>query len=241
MSPKSQSLQMQYLAIDTVAFADVNPKQHQLEEIKNSLMRFGFVAPAVLNGSTNKLVAGHGRICALRELHAAGSPPPDRIQVGKDGKWSVPVVVVPFASDSAAQAYLVADNRLTEQGGWDAEMLLNVLSELATGGEDALVGVGWSVDEINALLVDSAEAPAKPEEAEQSTEAERYMAATVKQLVFYFNSAQYDVVVERLEVLMAENSLGSHSIALLHLLGITEEAVTDADAEAEDTESAEQD
>jgi hypothetical protein len=134
-----------------------NPKGHDLPKLKDSFRRWGFIIPLVEDAATQQLVAGHGRLEALLQMQAAGEPAPKRIKVGKDGGWSAPVVSgVAFASEREAEAYLLADNRLVEVGGWDAEALAAVLRDV----EDP-AGTGYEQRDIDYLLQAGMDLPAE--------------------------------------------------------------------------------
>ena len=141
---------IEYVALDRMVPADLNPKRHDVGAIIVSMRRFGFVAPAITNEATGRIVVGHGRAEALTQMRASGEAPPDRIAVGDRGEWLVPVVRgISFATDADAEAYLVADNRLTELGGWDDGDLLQLLGGL---GDEALVAAtGFDADDIEAM------------------------------------------------------------------------------------------
>ena len=131
-----------------IVVADRNPKQHRIPAIVESIERFGFVAPLLIDDRTGRLVAGHGRVEALRARQADGGAPPAGISVDRDGEWSVPAIRgVAFADDSEALAYLLADNRICEAGGWDQAQLREVMAEI----EDRS-GLGWDDREIDILL-----------------------------------------------------------------------------------------
>lgn len=131
--------------------AERNPKDHDIGEMVQSLRRFGFVMPGLQNAKTGRVVVGHGRARALEELKRANAAPPKRIMVRpEDGEWLVPVVHgVEFATDEEAEAYLLADNKLTERGGWDMPLLLEALTDLAGGG--GLAGTGFDGDDLDEL------------------------------------------------------------------------------------------
>lgn len=135
-----------------VESAPRNPKDHDIGAIIQSYDRFGFVAPGVRNDATGRIVVGHGRAEALRQLKADGQPPPERVLVAADGDWLVPVVCgITFANDAEAEAYLIADNRLTNLGGWDDAALVEVLKKMAE--EDTLQGTGFDGDDVDALML----------------------------------------------------------------------------------------
>ena len=154
MSTKDEGLHIEYLPLDELQEAPRNPKQHEIEAIQASMRRFGFVAVPAINETTGRMVAGHGRKEALVAMEAAGEAPPRRIVV-KNGDWYVPVLRgVAFETDEEAEAYLLADNRLTEIGGNDEALLAEMLGEMKNldGG---LVGVGYSDEDVAKMLKDS--------------------------------------------------------------------------------------
>lgn len=145
-----ENVAIEYVPLSEVRGAPRNPKDHDQGAIHNSIVRFGFTSPLLLDERTGRLVAGHGRIEALRQMKASGQSAPERVEQ-RNGEWYVPVVRgLRFRSDEDAEAYLLADNRLTELGGWDDFRLAEVLSDLAAA--DALEGVGWDADEVDELL-----------------------------------------------------------------------------------------
>lgn len=127
-----------------------NVKKHDLDAIWKSIRRFGFVAPVVVDAGTGYIVAGHGRVEALRDAAGRGEPPPQRI-VTVGSEWLVPTVQgIAFASEQEAEAYAIADNHLTEAGGWDHVGLGALLSELQAN--ESLEGLGYSDTELNRLI-----------------------------------------------------------------------------------------
>lgn len=153
-APQPEQVRVEYMPLLGMAPAPRNPKRHEVESIKASMRRFGFVAVPAINETTGRLVAGHGRREALIEMKAAGELAPARIQV-RDGEWFVPVLRgVAFATDQEAEAYLLADNRLTEIGGWDEAELVKILGELQAI-PDGLIGVGYDEKALAKLLGDA--------------------------------------------------------------------------------------
>jgi hypothetical protein len=130
-----------------------NPKQHDLKSLEASLTRFGFVQPATIDERTGLLVAGHGRLEALRHLKSLNQSPPARVEVSADGDWLVPVLRgISFADEKQAEAYLLADNHLSEIGGWDEGMLVAMLKEAAEF-PSGLDGIGWDPHDVEVLAV----------------------------------------------------------------------------------------
>ena len=156
MSTKAEKVSIEYMPLDELQEAPRNPKLHEVEEIKNSMRRWGFVAVPAINETTGRLVAGHGRREALIEMKTAGEPAPKRIVV-KGNKWLVPVLRgVAFDTDQEAEAYLLADNRLTKIGGEDEELLAKMIAELsAMPGGTGMVGVGYDDKEISRMIAEA--------------------------------------------------------------------------------------
>jgi hypothetical protein len=167
---------IEYRVLDDVVEAERNPKDHDLGAVITSIRRFGFVNPAVEDSATGRLVAGHGRLAALRAMHEAGEAAPAGIGIDDAGRWHMPIVVgARFVTEAEAEAYVVADNRLVELGGWDEPMLAEIL-----GGLD-LDGVGFDADDLERMAGNlgeqaEAESPGSEPEAAQAL-AERWGTA----------------------------------------------------------------
>jgi DNA modification methylase len=124
----------------------------QVAQIAASIVEFGFNAP-ILVDSNSGIIAGHGRMLAARKL----------------GLAEVPVVVLDHLSDTQRRAYILADNKLAENAGWDEKILAAELADLERDGLDLKL-VGFSDQELEALLEESGNGPAIDDE-EQIPEA----------------------------------------------------------------------
>ena len=141
---------LDYQDLDTIESAPNNPKEHQIDNVRASIDRFGYVAPMIIDDRTGRLVVGHGRLESLKARRDAEETPPDGIQVDDTGRWLAPVIRGwSSRSDVDAAAYVVADNHLTELGGWDYESLNDLLSDLP---EDLREIVGFDQEEIDSIL-----------------------------------------------------------------------------------------
>lgn len=120
----------------------------QLAKLKASMLEFGWTNPVIADDKG--IVAGHGRIMAARELYTAGQtirfPDGQPIPAGH-----VPVVDCTGWSDAKRKAYILADNRLALDAGWDDELLALELADLRDEGFE-LELTGFSEDEIDDLL-----------------------------------------------------------------------------------------
>lgn len=143
--------QIEYIPLAEIEPADRNAKDHDIGALIQSIKRFGFVAPLIRNDATGKIVVGHGRAEAVGEMLLNGDPKPDGIVADESERWCLPVLTgISFRSDIEAEAYLIADNRLTELGGWDEAELVDVLQDLIRDG--GLDGTGYDGEDLGAML-----------------------------------------------------------------------------------------
>ena len=150
---KQAALSVGTMALDEFQGDPENPKDHDIGAIISSLQRFGLVAVPVVNTTTGRIVAGHGRVEALRQLEQQGHAPPKHV-TKKAGLWHVPYLQVAFDTDQEARAYLLADNRLTELGGWDKEGLLAALTDLHNKEPELVLAAGFDGEYIDELAAD---------------------------------------------------------------------------------------
>ena len=108
----------------------------QVAKIAASIKEFGFLNPVIIDGE-NGIVAGHGRVMAAQKL----------------GLTELPCIEASHLTDAQRRAYIIADNRLALDAGWDDEMLRVEFAELEGLGFD-LELTGFGLDEIAALQVD---------------------------------------------------------------------------------------
>jgi len=144
---EEMDIRVEYMNFEHIAEWPRNPKDHDLGEIRKSFGRFGFIKPILVDEGTQQLVAGHGRIDSLAQMKKESKAPPKGVKV-EDDVWLIPVLRgVEFENEKEAEAFLLADNRLTEVGGWNNELLDDMLSELSTV-EGMLEGTGFSLKDI---------------------------------------------------------------------------------------------
>ena len=109
----------------------------QVDKIAASIKEFGFLNPVIVDGD-NGIIAGHGRILAAKKLCMD----------------EVPTVEASHLTDAQRRAYVIADNRLALDAGWDDEMLRVEFEELEEMGFDLNL-TGFDVNEL-ATLFDNA-------------------------------------------------------------------------------------
>lgn len=129
-------------AIEQRAVADLIPyannarthSEAQVALIAGSIREFGFNKPVLVDGA-NGIIAGHGRVLAACKL----------------GLEQVPVIELAHLTEAQKRGYILADNRLAEQAGWDRDLLALELGELADLGVE-LAGLSFDGAELDALL-----------------------------------------------------------------------------------------
>lgn len=133
---------------DLVPYAR-NSRTHsdeQVSQIASSIREFGFTNP-VLVDEENTIIAGHGRIMAAQKL----------------GLEEVPTITLAGLTETQRKAYIIADNRLALNAGWDDEMLRLEIADLKEADFD-LDLLGFEDDEIAALEVEVVEGQTDPDD-----------------------------------------------------------------------------
>ncbi len=120
-------LNVEYRKVDALIPYARNPRTHtdaQVAKIAASIVEFGWTNPVLVDGE-NGVIAGHGRLAAARKL----------------GLDAVPVIELSHLTPTQKRAYVISDNRVALDAGWDEEMLAIELADLTEAGFDlALTG-----------------------------------------------------------------------------------------------------
>ena len=144
------------LVADLIPYAR-NSRTHsdaQISKIAASIKEFGFLNPVITDGQ-NGIIAGHGRVQAAQRI----------------GMDEVPTLEAAHLSEAQKRAYIIADNRLALDAGWDDEMLRVEFMDLEAADFDLSL-TGFELDEISALtanepaegLTDEDAVPEAPED-----------------------------------------------------------------------------
>ncbi len=134
-------MQIEYRTIEALIPYARNSRTHsdaQVAQIAASIREFGWTNPVLVDGE-NGIIAGHGRVLAARKL----------------GFEQVPVIELAHLSESQKRAYVLADNKLAENAGWDDELLRIELEALQAAGFDLSL-TGFADDELAALMAELA-------------------------------------------------------------------------------------
>jgi DNA modification methylase len=117
-----------------------NPRTHtkkQIEQIAASIKEFGFISPVLIDGADG-IIAGHGRVEAAKLI----------------GMSDVPTVCVDHLTPAQVRAYVIADNKLAENAGWDRALLALELQELSVDLNFDVTVIGFETAEIDLLIQD---------------------------------------------------------------------------------------
>jgi DNA modification methylase len=164
----NSNLNIQYRRIDTLQLDPANPRRHskkQLKQIAESIKVFNFIVPVLIDRD-GKIVCGHGRTQAAAAL----------------GMTEVPTICLEHLSPAQIRAFMIADNKLTENATWDDRLLAEQLRELSLLGLDfSLEITGFEMGEIDLRITSLGEALA-PSDDPADILPETSTAAPVSQL-----------------------------------------------------------
>ncbi len=118
----------------------------QVAQIAASIKEFGFNNPVLID-ETGGIIAGHGRVLAARKLSLD----------------KVPTIELAHLTPNQRKAYVIADNKLALNAGWDMEMLSLEMGDLDKEGFDLSL-IGFDDNELAAILVDKTEGLTDPDE-----------------------------------------------------------------------------
>ena len=134
-----------YRPIAELKLDPMNPRVHsprQIRQIARSIESFGFNVPVLIDGS-GKVIAGHGRIAASQLL----------------GWAEVPIICLEHLNEAQARAFMIADNRLTENSVWDDRLLAEQLHDLSVLDLGfSLEATGFEMGDID-LRIESLKSP----------------------------------------------------------------------------------
>jgi DNA modification methylase len=134
-----------------------NPRTHtkkQIQQIAASIKEFGFISPVLIDAA-NGIIAGHGRVEAAKLI----------------GMSNVPAVCVDHLTPAQVRAYVIADNKLAENAGWDRALLALELQELSVDLNFDVTVTGFETAEIDLLI--QALNQGTPDEADEVPEVDR--------------------------------------------------------------------
>ena len=136
---QAQALAVSYISPEEVKPYQNNPKKHsekQITQIINSIKEFKFNNPILID-ENNVLIAGHGRLLASKHLQIK----------------EIPAIRLTHLTESQKKAYRIADNKLTENGAWDMDLLKIEFEEIQKLNLDLNLDItGFDNQEIDLLF-----------------------------------------------------------------------------------------
>jgi hypothetical protein len=117
--------------VDSLIPYDRNPKTHpdsQINQLVESIKEWGWTVPILIDEDDN-VIAGHGRLYAAQKLEMD----------------EVPCLIISGLSEAQKKAYVIADNKLGENGDWDMGLYFSELKEISQQGFDLSV-IGTDID-----------------------------------------------------------------------------------------------
>jgi ParB-like chromosome segregation protein Spo0J len=139
-------LRVVYRRVDDLKLDPNNPRRHskkQIRQIRNSIKTFGFNVPILIDRFGN-VIAGHGRLLAAIAL----------------GMPEVPTLCLDHLTPAQARAFMIADNKLTENSTWDDRLLAQQFKDLSLLGLDfSLELTGFEMGEIDLRIASLEDEP----------------------------------------------------------------------------------
>ena len=195
--------QSKFPLIKTAQVADLIPyarnsrthSDEQITQIAASIKEFGFLNPVIVDGE-NGIIAGHGRVMAAKKL----------------GMTELPAVEASHLTDAQRRAYIIADNKLALNAGWDDEMLRVEFDELAAVGFD-LDLTGFSADFLQGQVLAQQPLGLTPDE-----KLENYLDGDTKILRLAYSQDELETVVSLLDKGLESTGVEDYSSLVLALL-----------------------
>ena len=191
------------LTIETLPLTNLkgfpaNSRTHskaQIAQVIKSIESFGFTNPILID-QQNEIIAGHCRFEALKEL----------------GWESAPCIRLNL-TEKQKRVYVIADNQLALNAGWDLELLNVELNGIITDGEVDPVLTGFTSDQINKML---------ESELDDEPDTDPYIEEETKKLILEFNEEQYEKIMSILNNYKNKNNITSDSEAVFQIINSNE-------------------
>jgi ParB-like chromosome segregation protein Spo0J len=194
-------MQIKEVAVDKLIPYANNSRTHseaQIAQIAASIKEFGFKNPILID-ATNGIIAGHGRLLAARKL----------------GLKQVPTLDGSDLTEAQKKAYVIADNKLAMNAGWDGELLALEMEELLKGNFN-LELLGFSENELDELLNTT------PQEAElgllPDEKLDNFLNGDTKILRLAYDEQEFESVVNGLQQLQKELETEDFSTIVMALV-----------------------
>ncbi len=179
---------------------EYNVKKHthtQIAGIAESIKKFGFYAPVVIDDKKKSIIIGHGRLDAAKSL----------------GMKEVPVIKLENLTEDEIRALRLLDNRISESD-WNIDNLKHEMEELNFAFDDYHV----SFDDLYMPKLQDISIDIDPSDQKM----ESYLHGNIKQITLVFSNEEFEKVMARLEKASEELKTGSNTETLIALLDFYE-------------------
>jgi hypothetical protein len=187
----------------------------QVAQIAGSIREFGFTNPVLIDGE-NGIIAGHGRIMAAQKL----------------GLAEVPCIRLDHLTETQRKAYVIADNKLALNSGWDETMLGLELADLRELDFDLNL-TGFDGDDIERFLNPAEIEIAEVTGAGRSMQEYKddYEESVIRQIVLIYSIDEYNAVIEAMGQYADQNGLSNNTEVVNHLLETNGYAISQRQSE----------
>jgi hypothetical protein len=193
-------MQIKEVAVDKLIPYANNSRTHseaQIAQIAASIKEFGFRNPILVDGTG--VIAGHGRLLAARKLNLA----------------KVPTIDCSDLTEPQKKAYIIADNKLAMNAGWDSELLAVEMEELLKGNFN-LELLGFTESELDELL------DTTPQEAElgllPDEKLDNFLNGDTKILRLAYDEQEFEKLVNGLQTLQEKLKVEDFSTIVMALV-----------------------
>ena len=193
-------MQIKEVAVDKLIPYAKNSRTHseaQIAQIAASIKEFGFRNPILVDGTG--VIAGHGRLLAARKLNLK----------------QVPTIDCSDLTEPQKKAYIIADNKLAMNAGWDSELLAVEMEELLKGNFN-LELLGFTEGELDELL------DTTPQEAElgllPDEKLDNFLNGDTKILRLAYDEQEFEKVVNGLQTLQEKLKVEDFSTIVMALV-----------------------
>jgi hypothetical protein len=193
-------MQLKEVAVDKLIPYANNSRTHseaQIAQIAASIKEFGFRNPILVDGTG--VIAGHGRLLAARKLNLK----------------QVPTIDCSDLTEPQKKAYIIADNKLAMNAGWDSELLAAEMEELLKGNFN-LELLGFTENELDELL------DTTPQEAElgllPDEKLDNFLNGDTKILRLAYDEQEFEKVVNGLQTLQEKLKVEDFSTIVMALV-----------------------
>lgn len=179
--------------------------ESQVEQLANSIKQFGFNNPILVQEDLT-VIAGHGRLAAAQKL----------------GMTEVPTITLKHLTPEQVRAYVLADNKLALNAGWDNEMLKAELLAIQEAGEIDLSLIGFDENDLKYLITDVGDVEQLCSNGERALNInerkEGYDKSIIRQIILVYGMDEYNNVIDAFASYAEKFGLANNVECVNHLL-----------------------